>query len=256
MKKRKQFIQLLSIAVLLLAFATACDKTDDPGGDFPSAGTVKDADGNKYNTVKIGNQVWMVENLKTTKYNDGTPIPNVTDNLEWANLTTGAYCNYDNLESNAATYGRLYNWYAVNTGKLAPAGWHVPTDDDWTILENYLIANGYNYDGTKDVDKIAKSLCAKTNWELSDEAGTPGAVPENNNSSGFTALPGGLRYGAGGFVGIGKYGHWWSSTEYLENTAYGRSLDYNYEGLLRGSNLNYSYSDFKENGFSVRLVRD
>ena len=142
MKKRKQFIQLLSIAVLLLAFATACDKTDDPGGDTPSAGTVKDADGNKYNTVKIGNQVWMVENLKTTKYNDGTEILNVTSDTQWANLTTGAYCNYDNLESNAEIYGRLYNWYAVNTGKLAPAGWHVPTDDDWIILENYLIANG------------------------------------------------------------------------------------------------------------------
>ena len=88
MRKRKHFIQLLSIAVLLFAFATACEKTDDPGGDTPSAGTVKDADGNKYNTVKIGNQVWMVENLKTTKYNDGTPIPNVTDNSEWANPAT------------------------------------------------------------------------------------------------------------------------------------------------------------------------
>lgn len=254
MKKRKQFIQLLSIAVLLLAFATACDKTDDPGGDFPSAGTVKDADGNKYNTVKIGNQVWMVENLKTTKYNDGTPIPNVTDNSEWANLTTGAYCNYDNLESNAATYGRLYNWYAVNTGKLAPAGWHIPTDDDWTILENYLIANGYNYDGTKDEDKIAKSLCAKTNWALSSTPGTPGTVPENNNSSGFTALPGGYRYGGNGyylgsFLSIGEYGYWWSSTERNEDYAYIRTLYYFYRDLLRG-NL------YKGNGFSVRLVRD
>ena len=250
MKKRKQFIQLLSIAVLLLAFATACDKTDDPGGDTPSAGTVKDADGNKYNTVKIGNQVWMVENLKTTKYNDGTPIPNVTDNSEWANLTTGAYCNYDNLESNAATYGRLYNWYAVNTGKLAPKGWHVPTDDDWTILENYLIANGYNYDGTLDEDKIAKSLCAKTNWELSDEAGTPGAAPENNNSTGFTALPGGYRYGyTGAFDHIGEYGLWWSSTEGNETNAYSRHLGYDYEDLYRNG-----YG--KDYGFSVRLVRD
>ena len=250
MKKRKQFIQLLSIAVLLLAFATACDKTDDPGGDFPSAGTVKDADGNKYNTVKIGTQVWTVENLKTTKYNDGTPIPNVTDDEEWANLTTGAYCNYDNLESNAEIYGRLYNWHAVNTGKLAPAGWHVPTDDDWTILENYLIANGYNYDGTLDEDKIAKSLCAKTNWELSDEAGTPGAAPENNNSTGFTALPGGSRYSRdGSFDGIGEYGLWWSSTEYSASRAYHRLLSYSSKDLYRGSN-------YKANGFSVRLVRD
>ena len=251
MKKRKQFIQLLSIAVLLFAFATACDKTDDPGGDFPSAGTVKDADGNKYNTVKIGNQVWMVENLKTTKYNDGTDILNVTSNTQWADLTTGAYCNYDNLESNAEIYGRLYNWYAVNTDKLAPKGWHVPTDDDWTILENYLIANGYNYDGTLDEDKIAKSLCAKTNWELSDEAGTPGAAPENNNSTGFTALPGGFRgnyYGT--FFDIGLCGYWWSSTVYYEHyAAYTRGLYYNSEDLYRSPNL-------KAYGFSVRLVRD
>ena len=250
MKKRKQFIQLLSIAVLLLAFATACDKTDDPGGDTPSAGTVKDADGNKYNTVKIGNQVWMVENLKTTKYNDGTEILNVTINTQWDNLTTGAYCNYNNLESNAATYGRLYNWYAVNTGKLAPAGWHVPTDDDWTILENYLIANGYNFDGTKDVDKVAKSLCAKTNWALSSVAGTPGAAPENNNSTGFTALPGGYRdIDDGFFYGIGKYGDWWSSTEYYVNGAYCRDLYYDSEDLSR-------YNGSKGSGFSVRLVRD
>ena len=250
MKKRRPFIQLLMIAGLLFCIVTACDKTDDPGGDSPSAGTVKDADGNKYNTVKIGTQVWMVENLKTTKYNDGTSIPNVTDNGTWAGLSTGAYCNYDNLESNAATYGRLYNWYAVNTGKLAPAGWYVPTDDDWTILENYLIANGYNYDGTKDEDKIAKSLCAKTNWGLWSEAGTPGAAPENNNSSGFTALPGGYRgISNGTFHLIGKYGIWWSSTESSEYYAYNRGLIYTTRDLYRDY-------DYKGNGFSVRLVRD
>jgi uncharacterized protein (TIGR02145 family) len=250
MKKRKQFIQLILITGLLFAVATACDKSDDPGGDAPSAGTVKDADGNKYTTVKIGTQEWMVENLKTTKYNDGTSIPNVTDNDAWVDLSTGAYCNYDNLESNEDTYGRLYNWYAVNTGKLAPAGWHVPTDDDWTILENHLIANGYNYDGTKDEDKVAKSLCAKTKWKISTKQGTPGAALENNNSSGFTALPGGYRhYNYGDFFSIGKYGYWWSSTEYYGYRAYYRRLYYEYEDLDRGS-------DTKENGFSVRLVRD
>ena len=145
--------------------------------------------------------------------------------------------------------GRLYNWYAVNTGKLAPAGWHVPTDDDWTILENYLIANGYNYDGTKDVDKVAKSLCAKTNWELSVEAGTPGAAPENNNSTGFTALPGGYRHYDGDFYSIGEGGRWWSSTEYDESRAYGRGLYYRNGGFFR--------KDYYEvDGLSVRLVRD
>jgi len=212
--------------------------------------TVTDIDGNVYKTITIGTQVWMAENLKTTKYNDGTEMTNVTSDTQWANLTTGAYCNYDNLESNDATYGRLYNWYAVNTGKLAPKGWHVPTDNDWTILENYLIANGYNYDGTKDVNKVAKSLCAKTNWALSSEAGTPGAAPENNNSTGFTALPGGRRYSSNGsFSYVGKYGFWWSSAEGYVGLAYTRYLDYDDHHLSRD---NYG----KGNGFSVRLVRD
>jgi uncharacterized protein (TIGR02145 family) len=249
MKKRKQFFQLLLIAGLLFAAATACDKSDDPDGDAASAGTVKDADGNKYNTVKIGNQVWIVENLKTTKYNDGTEILNVTSATLWGNLTTGAYCNYDNLESNSATYGRLYNWYAVNTGMLAPKGWHVPTDDDWTILKNYLIANGYNYDGTKDENKITKSLCAKTNWALSSEAGTPGAAPENNNSTGFKALPGGYRSDNGTFIDIGFVGDWWSATELNASIAWYRIMAYNSSHVSR-----YLYS--KELGFSVRCVRD
>ncbi len=244
MKKRKQFIQLLSIAVLLFAFATACDKTDDPGGDTPSAGTVKDADGNKYNTVKIGNQVWMVENLKTTKYNDGTPIPNETDNNVWSNLSTGAYCNYDNLESTAEINGRLYNWYAVNTGKLAPAGWHVPTDGDWTILENFVAAS------TGTSGNVAKALASKINWAASTEVGAIGNDLTINNSSGFTALPGGFRGSRSGtFLVIGLYGNWWSSTENDEGGAYYRHLTYNFEDLFRGYNN-------KENGFSVRLVRD
>lgn len=247
---KRQFVRLLSIAVLLFAVGTACDRSDDPGGDFPSAGIVKDADGNKYNTVKIGDQVWMVENLKTTRYNDSTEIPNVTNNVEWSNLTTGSYCNYDNLESNGEIYGRLYNWYAVNTGKLAPKGWHVPTDDDWTILENYLIAKGYNYDGTKEGNKIAKSLCAKTNWVFSSEAGTPGAAPENNNSTGFSALPRGGRGNLNGTFGtIGEYGSWWSFTEYGDYDAYYRYL------YCRNRDLHRNH-DSRNNGFSVRLVRD
>jgi uncharacterized protein (TIGR02145 family) len=251
MKTIKHFIQLLIIVGILFTTEFASAQTIDLGDDFPNEETAIDADGNKYNTVKIGNQVWTVENLKTTKYNDGTPIPIVIDNDEWANLTTGAYCNYDNRESNAEIYGRLYNWYAVNTGKLAPKGWHVPTDEEWTILENYLIANGYNYDGTKEGDKIAKSLCAKIAWSsLFIETGTPGNAPENNNSSGFTALPGGYRGNYHGhFYTVGNCGIWWSSTEDNVWTAYLRHL-YSSNTYL------HSYYDSKLNGFSVRLVKN
>lgn len=251
MKKIKQFIRMLSIVALLFVFATACDKSDNPGGDFPIAGTVKDADGNKYNTIKIGNQVWMIENLKTTKYNDGTKIPYVTDNSEWVSLTTGAYCNHNNLESNAKIYGKLYNWHAVNTGKLAPKGWRVPTDDDWTILENYLIANGYNYDNTTDKDKVAKSLCAKTNWTLSSEVGTPGAALNDNNRTGFTALPGGSRNGlflGGYFSDLGNSGTWWCCTEH-DDFGYYRKLYYD-EIFL------FSSVSTKAAGYSVRLIKE
>lgn len=249
MKRGKQLIQLFLIAGLLIA-SVACDKSDGPIVDCQSAGTVQDADGNIYNTVKIGNQVWMVENLKTTKYNDGTVIPNITDNSEWGSLTTGAYCNFNSLESNADIYGRLYNWYAVNTGKLAPAGWHVPTDNDWTILQDYLIDNGYNYDGTNEENKIAKSLCAKTNWASSDNEGAPGLVPNDNNRTCFTALPGGNRvYNTGVFDSFEIYGFWWSSTEYNEDFAYRPGLAFDRSHLGR-------HNSRKGSGFSVRLVRD
>lgn len=250
MKKRNLFIQLLFMAGLLFMVFTACDKIDDTGGDFQGEGTVKDVDDNVYNTIKIGNQVWMVENLKTTKYNNGSEILNVTNDPQWSKLKTGAYCNYDNLENTVSTYGRIYNWYAVNTDKLAPAGWHVPTDDDWTILESYLIANGYNYDGTKDEDKIAQSLCAKTNWELSSEQGTPGVALKKNNSSGFTALPGGKRSTFdGAFNNIGETGSWWSSTAGDDGNAYNRGLSLWKTDLMRQC-VGKGY------GFSVRCVRD
>jgi uncharacterized protein (TIGR02145 family) len=243
MKNKINKLYIFMFLATTLAIMTACDKTDDPGGDFPSAGTVKDADGNKYNTVKIGNHIWTVENLKTTSYNDGTPIPNVTDGEEWASLSTGAYCNYDNLESNASTYGRLYNWYSVNTGKLAPKGWHVPTDEDWTILENYVAAN------TGTSGSVAKALASTTNWAASTHNGDIGNNVTINNSTGFTALPGGERYFIGNFYGIGEYELWWSSNDSTIYLAYNSYLCFDDSGLFR----DYYH---KECGFSVRLVRD
>ena len=184
---------------------------------IPIGGTVTDADGNVYHTVTIGTQTWMVENLRTTKYNDGTSIPNVTDATAWGNLTTPGVCTYKNTSNTDTinTYGRLYNWYTVNTGKLAPTGWHVPSDAEWTTLENYLIANGYNYDGTTTGNKYAKALASATGWYSYSSTGAVGNTdyPAKRNVTGFTALPGGYRYGGGAFYDIGYYGYWWSATE-------------------------------------------
>ena len=208
-----------------------------------------DADGNNYNVVTIGTQTWMAENLKTTKYNDGTAIPNVTYDTSWANLTTGAYCWYNNdAPTYKNMYGALYNWFTVNTGNLAPKGWHVSTDSEWTILENYLITNGYNYDGSSSGDYLAKSLAATTNWTTYTAAGDIGNDLSKNNSTGFSALPGGCR-GEYEFYDIGNSSHWWSSTELTTGIAWYRSLDYNYSFLGRGY-------DAKFVGFRVRCVRD
>jgi uncharacterized protein (TIGR02145 family) len=194
--------------------------------------TVTDIDGNVYKTVKIGNQIWMAENLKTTRYNDGTPIPNVTDNIEWCNLlTTGAYCYYDNYYSNNAIYGKLYNWYAVGTGKLAPKGWHVPTDAEWETLITYL--------GGED---IAGGKMKSTNYWKSPNKGA-------SNSSGFNGLPAGWRSdGVGDFFDIGEGSYFWSSTNWAK--AWFCNLEFD------NSEANRYDFRWKWSGFSVRCVRD
>ena len=218
--------------------------------DGPDTGTVTDIDGNTYKTVTIGNQVWMAENLRTTRYNDGTPIPHIKDSIEWGNATSGAYCYYDNdSTSNAKKYGALYNWYVVNTGKLAPEGWHVPTEYEWEILENYLIYNGYNYDGTTDSNKVAKSMAAKTDWYLSDEEGDVGNDLSLNNSSGFSGLPGASRANYSVFINLGYSGRWWTATEQDIDLAHSHFLFYTANHLCWCTN-------WKKAGHSIRLVRD
>ncbi len=213
--------------------------------------TVKDADGNVYTTVKIGNQIWTVENLRTTKFDDGSEIPLVTDSAAWRSLTTPGYCWYDNDTNNKGKYGALYNWYTVDTKKLAPAGWHVPSDSEWTVLENYLIANGYNWDGTTTGNKIAKSMAARTYWIASTSTGAIGNDFTANNRSGFSALPGGCREDyEGHFRYIGQVGHWWSASVWRALNTYTRSLDDVNDFLFK-----YDMST-KSHGLSVRLVRD
>lgn len=222
-------------------------------GNIMSAGTVTDIDGNIYQAVKIGDQVWTVENLRTTKYNDGTAIPYVEDSTAWLDLTTPSYCYFNNMVNadSIRKFGALYNWYAVDTKKLAPAGWHVPTDAEWYVLENYLIAKGYNWDGTKDSNRIAKSLSAKTDWypETGLAVGTISNDLTTNNKSGFLALPGGSRSTNGNSFAVGTSGLWWSSTEYNTSGAVARNLYYDFGNLQWNSN-------YKSCGFSVRLIKD
>jgi len=216
-----------------------------------SAGTITDADSNVYQTVKIGNQVWMAENLRVTKYNDGSAIP--MDTSTWTNTTTPNYCFY-NLTTDSGSikkYGALYNWYVVNPEnpkKIAPAGWHVPTDPEWDTLQNYLIESGYNYDRSTTENKIAKSISAETDWLTCSTIGAIGNDLTINNRSGFSALPGGCRIG-NKFNNIGIYCAWWSATEHGEKSAYSRNI-------VNDCNDVSNFSASKILGFSVRLIKD
>lgn len=247
MKKRQNIsIYPLLIIVVFLVFTSSCEKDDEnkPTNGQTTAvfntnvsyGTMTDQDGNVYKTVTIGTQTWMAENLRTTTYNDGTSIPNITDKDEWAVLTKGGYCNYNNATSTdtIATYGRLYNWYAVNTGKLAPEGWHVPTDAEWSTLTDYL--GGTSVAG----GKLRET--GTTHWPRSNNTTA-------TNETGFTALPGGGRYDFGRFLSFGIDGFWWSATENFAADAWYRHMSY------KSSNI-YSNWIYKHNGFSVRCVKD
>jgi len=202
------------------------------------AGTVTDLDGNVYKAIRIGNQVWTVENWRSTKYNDGTAIPHVADSAAWYALTTPGYCYYNNA-THADTikkWGALYNGYVVsptNPKQIAPAGWRVPDTTDWNTLENYLIVNGYNWDGSTDSNKIAKSMAQKAYWGPWSTEGTIGCDLTKNNRSGFSALPGGFRYFDGCFYYQSLTGYWWSATECDASRAYGRYLVYDSEYLGR-----------------------
>jgi uncharacterized protein (TIGR02145 family) len=209
-------------------------------------GTMTDIDGNVYKTIKIGNQVWMAGNLKVTRYRNGDPIPNVTNQDQWEKLRSGAYCAYNNNNGNVSTYGLLYNWYAIDDSRnIAPEGWHMPTDEEWKELEMHLGMSRSEADkssywrGTDEGGKLKES--GTTHWNSPNSGAT--------NSSGFTALPGGFRYGSGKFNNMGTHGYWWSATASYRNNAWSRYLYYNYSDTYRSSSN-------KRNGFSVRLVRD
>jgi uncharacterized protein (TIGR02145 family) len=199
-------------------------------------GTLTDVEGNVYNTITIGTQEWMAENLKTTKYNDGTtPIPNLITNVDWYSTTTGAYCNYNNSAGNSTVYGKLYNWYAITDNrKLCPTGWHIPSLDEWSTLIDYL-------GGT---DVATKKLMEGGNSHWTGISGT--------NESGFTALPGGFREHTAYFLGVGVYGKWWSSTDYNPTLSNYHFFIYSYTNFIF-SELNFLVA---ASGASVRCLKD
>jgi len=222
------------LAILLLAISCKKESSDLQS---KTSDDVSDMVAGKYPIVKIGTQRWMGTNLNVTKYRNGDKIPQVSDPTKWAGLHKGAWCWYNNDSATGAVYGRLYNWYAVHDPRgLAPLGWHIPSDTEWTTLSTYL---GNNPGGKlKDTGTI--------------EAGTGLWYAPNTgatNSSGFKALPGGHRLPTGSYFHIGTYGNWWSSTQVDTANAWNRTLS------NQNGNVGRSYHVL-QSGFSVRCIKD
>lgn len=218
------------------------------GATCPEEPTVTDIDGNMYPVVRIGDKCWMGTNLRTGRYSDGSTIPNVTSDNDWRFLNTGAWCNYENSASNGATYGKLYNWFAAMDPRgVCPLGWHVPSDDDWKLLESALgvPAAELNDPGVRGEAQNAGGRMKSTSLWSSPNGGA-------TNETGFTGLPGGAREGFadGTFYNLGGYGNWWTSTDYGQfNYAWLRRLSYFNTGISR---TGY----YKRNGHCIRCVQD
>ena len=226
-----------------------------------SYGTAFDQDGNAFDWIKYGTQDWAIENAEVVTYRDGTPIPQVTDLSVWSNLTTGAWCYYNN----DPTKGKLYNWYAVagihdndpNTPNkvFAPEGWNVPTETQFLTLENYLISNGYNYDGTITENKIAKSMASISGWGTSVELGAVGNDQITNNRSGFNAFPVGLAVPE--YIAGPLFSDEGNITVFRALTVSGDGQPNAYGLIFRVNLANTNVAaDHKNFGTSVRFVRE
>lgn len=196
---------------------------------------ITDIDGNIYKTVKIGNQVWMAENLKVTRYRNGDTIPDITGNTEWSNIDSGAYCYYNNNDSIGEIYGKLYNWYAITDSRvIAPEGWHIPGSDELRILIDYL--------GGEDIAAGKMKEAGFYHWLYPNTGGV--------NESGFSALPGGYRLNKGGtFHTLGSNCYLWTTTESYEFFSWSQQIFYFFAD--QEPDL-----DFATYGFSVRCVKD
>ena len=224
----KTNVNMIKILVLVLTFGFWSSMSAQKSG-----ATVKDADGNEYKTVVIGSQTWFAENLKTTKYANGTNIKQISDKNAWANDKVAGYCWYNNDEGNKSEYGALYNWYAINTANICPEGWHVATDADWNTLEKSVGGR----------EKAAASLkeAGTSHWETSTEATT--------GDSGFNMLPGGFRDAYGNFTWQGVDAGYWTATGKTPSYAWNRTTFY-YEDQLNRHEIQKCF------GYSVRCVKN
>lgn len=205
---------------------------------------ITDSDGNEYRTVTIGNQEWMAENLRTSRFTDGSEIPMVNDQTTWLNANYGAWCWYDTINTDDVPYGKLYNWYTINdTRGVCPSGWHVPTDSEWTVLIDYLDPATVNpgADGTQSTVAGGKMKETGTaHWQSPNTGAT--------NESGFTGLPGGNFDPEDTFNGRSSYAYWWSATD-DGNDAWIRQLGYWFSDVIRSSKPKYQ-------GLPIRCLRD
>ena len=251
MKKNNLLSLLLIGSIVLSVSLVSCNKDNDEDEDpeyLQYKGEFKDSrDSKTYKWIKIGEQVWMAENLAYA----GSNIQHITDDNEWEdNIDYDGWCYYNNHADYGNTYGVLYQWESAKS--ICPNGWHLPTGAEWTQLENYLNENGYSYDGVIGNNNIAKSLANNSGWSISKYQGAVGNsdFPEFQNKTGFSALPSGARSEDGDFGGLGNYGLWWSATEFNNHHACTNYLYYH--GVIINR-----YDDFyKSSGVSVRCVRD
>lgn len=260
---------ILFVAILTISFAS-CDTTsatdetkpssnngsanDSTAKDTNNSGTVRDIDGNVYKTMKIGKQTWMLENLRVETLRNGTRLTKYDDATQWwqnsVSTSTPAYCMYQNDGYQGTTYGYIYNYNAVSTGKLAPDGWHIPTDEEWTEMQEYLSAHGGNYDGSTTGNKVGKTIAASSGWLTSSNIGAVGNDQSKNNTSKFNGLAGGYRDDNGVYQAIGNSCFWWTSSFSSGKFAYYIHLSYLNASLIHSSGQS-GYS-----GYYVRCVKN
>ena len=224
-----RFLSNIITLCILIILIFSCKKEDEKPPD-----PVTDIEVNTYKTVRIGTQIWMAENLKTTKNNDGTNIPLVTDSVAWRNLTTQAYCMYNKIDTAyKRTYGLLYNAYTADSGKVCPTGWHLPRIEEWQQLSDFLADSIYSGGKLKET--------GTTHWMSPNRGAT--------NTTGFSALPAGIRYFEGSFTAILYYTAFWSATS-------SGNEEEEYSSLYYGdAKVNMGYVS-KKHGFSIRCVKD